>query len=294
MKKLWLKVLSCFMAVNFMFMCFAMPVSAGKINYGLNGEGDGLDVVLKELTIDEWRSLYDICGVKIDVDPYNTPNSYFVEKFNKEIRSNYGNTLINIFRDTTYEPGYGKILLGTAKKLEIRVPDKISIYDVEEIEQKIIFKMLEKLKNGITDKKGDATWKKIEKDTFGNMEKLFQEGKISAKEFESIKKYGIAGIVTGAGAVGLWGSLSGFAIYSLVNSVFWAVANTLGVASFIGGVAVAGPMLATFTTVLISPWFWGLTPFVAIAALGDTNWKKTVASVFFIAMMRQKLNAEKM
>lgn len=289
------------MAVNFMFMCFATSVFAGKVNYRLNGIGDGLDVVLDAITSDEdWKVLDEICdkGMFDEYGHYSSKylktNEGFSKIFNKEIRSNYGNTLINIFRDTTYEPGYGKILLGTAKKLDIPVADEISEYDVEKIEQAIIVKMVEKIRDGIIEKEGYGTWEKIEKDALGNMEKLFQEGKISAKDFESIKKYGIAGVITGVGAVGLWGSLSGFVIYQLANSVFWGVASTLGLASFIGGVAVAGPAVATVVSVLVSPWCWALAPFAAVAALGDTNWKKTVASVFFIAMMRQKLNAEKM
>lgn len=298
MKSIWGKFLSCFLAVN-LFMMSMMSAVFAKTHYRLNGMRDGLDVVLNAIVdYKDWAALDAICDKGMVNSDGSYTKKYFdtkediVKIFNKEIRSNYGNTLINTFRNTEYNPGYGKILRDTADKLGIRVPDELTTNDIEPVERLVIGKVVEMIKdNMLKEDGGNEKWDKIENDALAHVDELFAQGKISTNDYASIKKYGVAGLFTAAGSLGLAGSLSGLAVYSLANSLFWAIAGGLGITSLFTVVTVA-PWIAWLVGCATNPLAWGPAFVVGIFAIGDTNWKKTIPSVFYIAMMRQKLMAE--
>jgi len=282
-------------------MMSMMSAVFAKTYYRLNGKRDGLDVVLNAIVdYKDWAALDAICDKGMVNSDGSYTEKYFdteediVKIFNKEIRSNYGNTLINPFRNTEYKPGYGKILRDTADKLGIRVPDELTTNDIEPVERLVIGKVVEMIKdNMLKEDGGNEKWDKIENDALAHVDELFAQGKISTSDYASIKKYGIAGVLGTAGGIGLAGSLSGLAVYSLANSIFWAIAASLGITgTMLGGIATVSPWIAWLVGGITNPLLWGPAFVLGAFAIGDTNWKKTIPSVFYIAMMRQKLIAE--
>lgn len=247
--------------------------------------GDALDLVLNKIhNIEDWQSLVEVCECENMIKVEDFSHIGLVKKFNQEIRSNYGHTFFNIFRDE-YEPGYEDILRDTALKLEIKgVPDKLnSMYDIEYTERLIISKVLEQIRDAIIKEKGYAAWEKIEAEANENMENLYREGKINADDYE---KY-IEMATHGGSMIALIiaGRLSGFALYALANQLFFAIARFLGIKV---GVAVAGPIIGRTISALLGPLAWVLAGLWLLVDLGSTSWKKTIGAVFFVAILRQQ------
>lgn len=246
--------------------------------------GDALDVVLNKIhNIEDWKSLVDICDCAYKIKPEELSHVGLVKNFNQEIRSNYGHTFLNMFRDE-YEPDYEEIVRETAIKLKIKsVPDKLnSIFDVECAERLIVGKILEEVKASIIKKEGYAAWKKIEADAKEHMEKLYREGKISTIDYtQYIKIAGKGGLI----ALIIAGKMSGFIVYMLANQLFFAVARSLGISI---GVAVAGPIIGRTISIFLGPVGWVLSGLWLLSDLGSTNWKKTIGTVLFIAILRQQ------
>lgn len=247
-------------------------------------KGDTLDVVLCKINnIEDWKTLVEICNCKNSIKPEELSQVGLVKKFNQEIRSNYGHTLLNMFRNE-YEPDYEEIVRETASKLKIEnVPDRLNdLADVEYTERLIIGKILEEIRTTIIKKKGYAAWEKIEIDAQNNVEQLYRDGKISISDYNKYKKMlGSGGMI----ALIVAGKLSGFAIYMLANQLFFAIARFLGISI---GVTVAGPIIGKTIAALLGPIGWVLAGLWMIADLGSTNWKKTICTVFFIALLRQQ------
>lgn len=246
--------------------------------------GDALDVVLNKIhNIEDWKSLVDICDCAYKIKPEELSRVGLVKNFNQEIRSNYGHTFLNMFRDE-YEPDYEEIVRETAIKLKIKsVPDKLnSIFDVECAERLIIGKILEEVKEAIIKKEGYAAWEKIEADVKANIEKLYHEGKISTSDYTKyIQRVGQGGLI----AFIISGNIVGFKFFQLANQLFFAIARYFGISV---GVAVAGPIIGRTIAAFLGPLGWILSGLWLIVDLGSTNWKKTIGTVFFIAVLRQQ------
>lgn len=246
-------------------------------------KNDALDTVLKGISSrDDWRSLCEICDCKSRINPNIMTRLEFIKAFNKEIRSNYGNSFANIFRDE-YSPDYDDILKATAKKLSIKyIPDKLGMRDIEMLENGIIAKVLESIKAQIIKKEGYAAWEAIENNAMNEMSKLYAEGKISDEDYSLLKKYGLsAGMMASIVA----GKMAGFALYMLVNQIFFAISRYLGLSI---GVAIAGPIIGKTLAMLLGPVGWAIAALSVAYELGNTNWQKTIGSVVFIAIMRKK------
>lgn len=246
-------------------------------------KNDALDVVLQQIRDEEdWQSLLEICNCGSSVQLEKLSLSGKVKFFNKEIRSNYGNTFANIFRNE-YEPDYDEILKETAKKLSIKnIPVSLSIGHIENLENSIIAKVLEQAKEKIIKDKGFAAWDEIEKSAMNDIEKLYAKGKITIEEYEKLKKISLSG---GLLTTIVAGRMAGFALYMVVNQIFFAISRTLGLGI---SVAVAGPIIGRVLSTLLGPLGWLLTAISIFYSLGDTNWPKTIGTIVFIGVMRQK------
>lgn len=247
-------------------------------------KNDQLDLVLQKITSrDDWESLAKVCDCESSIKVNSLSSSELCKKFNAEIRSNYGHTFANIFRNE-YEPDYSKILKETAVKLKVKLVPKceLELYDVECLEKEILTIILEQVKAQIIIEKGYSAWNKIEIETKKGMEKLYAEGKITLEEMNDLKKYAGAG---GMIALLTLGNLSGFMIYMIANQLFFAISRYLGLSI---GVAVAGPVIGKSLALLLGPAGWALSGLWVLAGLGDTNWKKTIGAVVFVAAMRQQ------
>ena len=130
-----------------------------------------------------------------------------------------------------------------------------------------------------------SVWLQVATDKKG-MEKLYAEGKITLEEMNDLKKYaGAGGMIT----LLTLGNLSGFLIYMIANQLFFAISRYLGLGI---GVAVAGPVIGKSLALLLGPAGWALSGLWVLAGLGDTNWKKTIGAVVFVAAMRQQQKYE--
>lgn len=245
---------------------------------------DELDLVLQRIkSKEDWGNLAEICDCKSSIKVSELSYAELIKKFNSEIRSNYGNTFVNIFRNE-YEPDYAVILKDTAKKLKIKaVPNgMLSLYDVECLEKEVLKVVLEQVKAQIVKEKGYQAWNEIETKAQQGMEKLYAEGKITLEEMNDLKKYAGAG---GMIALITLGNLSGFLIYMIANQLFFAISRYLGLGI---GVALAGPVIGQTLALLLGPVGWVLSGLWLLIGLGDTNWKKTIGAVVFIAAQRQQ------
>ena len=117
-------------------------------------KNDALDLVLRKIkTEEEWQKLLALCecGDRIDLKDYT--NEGLVKRFNKEIRSNYGNVLVNAVRND-YEPDYDKMLKYTAKKVGVRyIPlmESLSLNDIEYLEREIFVSTLKNIKKKVVE-----------------------------------------------------------------------------------------------------------------------------------------------
>lgn len=260
---------------------------------------DALDAVLRKIESEEdWRNLATICGIEtingddierlIEISNISYINELLVKKFNQEIRTNYGNTFRNIFRNE-YEPDYDVILKATAKKLKVKyIPEvqSLSINDVEYLEKEIMIRVLENVKESIIKKKGIAAWQDIECMTQDGIEKAYKEGKITAEEYEQMKvSWGSLGMIALLAA----GKLSGFLVYMLANQLFFAISRYLGLGI---GVAVAGPIIGRTISLFLGPVGWILSGLWLLYDLGGTNWQKTIPMVVCIGAFRQQQKYE--
>ena len=240
-------------------------------------KNDALDVVLKKITDEEdWQVLLEICDCKATIKLEELTNTGRALAFNKEIRSNYGNNFVNIFRDE-YSPDYSDILKATAEKLSIEnIPDYLTDYDIEVLEYNIIVKILKMVKKQIIKARGFAAWDEIEKEAVDNIDKIYAAGKITSEYYTRLKNIAASSSIM---EEIIAGKVSGFVLYVIINQIFFAISRYLGLGI---DVRIGWPIF----TLLYSP----LYPFLTdIYANRDKNWKKTILTVVFIAVMRQKL-----
>ncbi len=259
---------------------------------------DALDKVLRNIhKREEWEILAQVAKSE-GLMKYYDNNTKMVEKFNQEIRSNFGHTLVNVFRGT-YDPDYIEIVCEVADKLKIpckyRAADKYDPWwdcyykrdvvdkDVEQIEDLIIIKYFELVKESIIKEKGADAWRKVEDEIRSGLNQLHSEGKISNNDFANLGSVAKGSI--GLSALIIAGRLSGFAIYKISMIALFAVSRTLGLGLSVAG---AGATLASGLSVMLGPVGWGFTALSLLVSLGGTSWKKTIPSVFVIACLRKQ------
>lgn len=246
-------------------------------------KNDALDVVLRNMEDNEdWQGLCKIYDCESQAKLETSSQRQLIKFFNKKIRHNYGHTLANIVRDE-YAPDYDDILKATAEHLSIdHIPEKLTIRDIEHLENSIIAKVLEDTKESIIKKEGVAAWEKIEREAMNEIDKLYADGKINTEDYGILKASGLSGSLLAAIAAG---RMTGFALYMVVNQMFFAISRYLGLSI---GVAVAGPIIGRSIAFILGPAGWFLSLIPVIYELGNTKWKETMCAVMYIAGMRKK------
>lgn len=238
---------------------------------------DELDIVISNPKVEreEWEALGEILGIS-NIMAMNLHERQ--KKVNQEIRHYYGHTFVNLTRNE-YEPNYVEpILIETAKKLKVTV----SNHRAEDIEDKIMIKVIEIAREKIIKEKGQDAWDKIEKEIQDQLDELISLGKIPKDTVEELLKLRGAAMI--AALIG--GKLAGFALYIVANQAFFAIARLLGLRI---GVAVAGPIVGGTLAFLLGPAGFALAGLTILYDLGNTNWKKVIPSIVIIAAIRKRL-----
>lgn len=275
-------------------------------------KGDALDIVIKGIPKSDrelwetFRKLLDCDTTLRDYQKNKISKDEFDKEINREIRSNFGHTFVNLFR-SSYDPDYIQIVCEVADKLEIECPyrdkddydpwwdcyyEKTVIdrhclennKDIEDIEDKIMLKYFELMKESIIKEKGQAKWDEIEESLFDSLEDMVKKGKITSDQFEKMKLGANSGL--GLAAFIAAGKLSGFAIYKISMSLLFGFSRALGLGLTVGG---AGATLASSLSVLLGPVGWAITALSIMISLGNTNWEKTIPAVFMIACIRKDM-----
>jgi uncharacterized protein YaaW (UPF0174 family) len=236
--------------------------------------GDELDVLLADnrLVNEDWEGVEKILGVALPTTSHERRT-----QVSKEIRHNYGHTVANLFREW-YEPDYVEIVRAAADKLDVKVRDH---HSVAEIEDRILAEVVDVAKANIIKEYGQAAWDEIERQIDSDIDDLIAKGDLPPGVVDQLKKARGAGVI----AMLIAGKLAGFALYTVVNQAFFAIARFVGLRI---GVAVAGPIIGGTIAFLLGPAGWLLAAMLLIFDLGNTNWKKTIPSVVLVASYRRK------
>jgi len=198
---------------------------------------------------------------------------------NEYIRhSCYGHSVTNIFRDS-WTPDYAEIVRAVARKLKIKVYDH---QGVANIEGRILQEIMEAAKTRFIKEKGEAEWRKVEREAEKKLKRLAKEGRIPQADILELKGLGPGGVM----ALIVAGRLSGIAVYLWANKIFFAISRALGLGI---GVAVAGPVIGKVLSFLLGPAGWILTALWLVYEIGDTNWRKTISAVVAVALLRRRL-----
>ncbi len=244
-------------------------------------QNDQLDTVLQDsrLSNDDWQSLADV--LKLDEFDITLPKNEKRELINRELRHSYGHTFKNIFRDE-YEPDYDEIIRATAKKLKLSVR---AHHTIDELEDKILIEVIDRIKETIIKKEGEAAWEKIEEDVNNDIIKQYDEGNLPPGFLDELKKYK-GGVLV---ALLLAGKLSGIAVYLVANQLFFAIARYLSLRI---GVAVAGPIIGKSLAFLLGPAGWVFAALWLTYDIGNTNWKKVLPAAVIIIVLRKRFMYE--
>ena len=240
-------------------------------------ENDKLDIVLSDpsLTSQDLFELAEVLGVGKKL-------TFTGEKarilLNEELRHAYGNSVTNPLRNS-FEPDYYDIIRGVAKKLKLHFEKETT---TEEIEELILAGLIEKARAYIIKEKGQQEWDKIIEQTEEYIQEAINEGKINAHEAAKLKTMSGAAMVSALIA----GRLAGFALFMVVNQIFFAIARTLGLSI---GVAVAGPIIGKTLAFLLGPAGWLIAGLAIVWEIGGPNWKKVIPAVVMVAIYRRKI-----
>ena len=238
--------------------------------------GDELDKLLADerLLKEDWEGFEKILGLALPTLSHERRTL-----ISKEIRHNYGHTGANLFREW-FEPDYVEIVRATADKLGIKIKDHHSVSDIED---RILAEVIDIAKANIIKEYGQSAWDDIERDVAKDIDEIIAKGELSLSVLEQLKK------ARGAGVMGMLvaGRLAGFALYTVLNQAFFAIARFIGLRI---GVAVAGPIIGGTVAILLGPTGWLIAALLFIFDLGNTNWKKTIPSVVLVASYRRKFD----
>jgi Uncharacterized protein conserved in bacteria len=243
---------------------------------------DKLDTVLNHphMTDIEWRTFAKLLGIQGLKECGLEKRRTIV---NEELRHSYGHSVANAFRDE-FKPDYSEILIGVAKKLKVgEIPSITSEHsiNIEELENKILIRVMEMVKEDIIKKDGQEGLKKWEEKFKEDFEEGFREGRYSEEDYNYFKKYGFWGLF----ATLIAGKMSGFWIYMIANQAFFAVSRFFGLGI---GVAAAGSIIGKGLAAFLGPVGWGIAGAWVIKDLGDTNWKKVIPTIVFAISLRRR------
>jgi uncharacterized protein YaaW (UPF0174 family) len=240
---------------------------------------DELDLLLRhpKMSDEEFSALYQVLKVEEPV-----PVLQRVELTNQWIRHAYSHKVIGFFTDC-YSPDYIEIIRGTAKKLKVPIKDHNTL---EEIEDKIVVEVIEKIKEQIIKEKGEEAWQEIEQNVRDEIDRLIAEGLLPEDVAEDLKK--LRGPALLAAMFG--GRIAGFTLYIVVTQVFFAVSRWLGLGI---GVALAGPILGKTIALILGPVGWLLAGLLVAYDLGNTEWGKVIPAVVLVISFRRRFDIEK-
>ena len=240
-------------------------------------ENDKLDIVLSDPSLST-QDLFELAKVLEVENKLTLPGEKARILLNEELRHAYGNSITNPFRNS-FEPDYYDIVRGVAKKLKLHFEKEST---TEEIEELILAELIEQAKAYIIKEKGQQEWDKIIEQTEAFIQAAIKEGKINAHDAAKLKTMSGAAMVSALIA----GKLAGFALYIVVNQIFFAIARSLGLSI---SVTIAGPIIGKALAFLLGPAGWLIAGVAILWEVGGTNWKKVVPAVVMVAIYRRKI-----
>ena len=239
-------------------------------------KGDQLDVVLNRISDQELKAYQEILKIKDE-----QVGGHKVAFFNNEIRGTYRNPIISRY-NSRYAPDYDVMMKAVADKLHISCGQYPSL---EEVENKIISRILELIKQQVTKEKGANAWKTIEEEAEKNIKDLVEQGKITGmnpKEILNLRGPAVMAAI-------ISGRLAGLGIYLFANQVFYSTARIFGVS--LGG-AVAGPVIGRVLAVALGPIGLLLSAVLLLLDLNkllDSDWKKVIPCIVLTIIYRRML-----
>ncbi|MXY80863.1 MAG: hypothetical protein F4Y91_01985 [Gemmatimonadetes bacterium] len=232
-----------------------------------------LTPLLKRATNDDLGPLVEYLTGRIsehftgrDVYQKHYPNHQkYVDVIESELRRYGGNTIANIFRGEG--PPYDEIVHDVAKKLDVDFSDTDSI---EEIEIKMLFKVLERSYEDMS----DAEKKELAK--------LFADSGVENADFNG-------GFPAATITAQLAGTAGGFATYQIAV----IVANKVSYAVLGKGLSMAANAAITRSIgYFLGPVGWAVSGLLAVGTITGPAYRVTIPCVLHVAYLRQKLKQE--
>lgn len=287
-------------------------------------KNDELDIVLQRINDEQdWQRLQEFCECADTINLDELSHEGKVRAFNIEIRKNYGNTLksvkdisgetVDIVKDkvqakfkkllgkkvgtsndklvlqrdigdvlylSKYMPDYSEILIDAAKKINVQQIHKseINTHKIELLELEFLKTILGNLHDSIVkEDSGDETnWGKIECAAF---KATLEENLLDEQEIDKLQAVCRKGILLAVKA----DEIKGFAAYVVIRQLFLAILRYLG--KEISGVNI--DFIPQLVDIVNGRFLarWGLE---VDSRIIFADWKKTILTVIFIALLRQK------
>lgn len=287
-------------------------------------KNDELDIVLQRINDEQdWQRLQEFCECADTINLDDLSHEGKVRAFNIEIRKNYGNTLksvkdisgetVDIVKDkvqakfkkllgkkvgtsndklvlqrdigdvlylSKYMPDYSEILIDAAKKINVQqIPkSEIDTHKIELLELEFLKTILGNLRDSIVkeDSGDEANWGKIECAVFNT---LLEENLLEKQEIAELQMACRKGILRAIQA----DEIKGFAAYVVIRQLFLAILRYLG--KEISGVNI--DLIPQLVDIVNGRFLarWGLE---VDSRIIFADWRKTIRTVIFIALLRQK------
>lgn len=287
-------------------------------------KNDLLDIALQGISEEQdWIRLQDICECAHKVNLDELSHDGKVRTFNMEIRENYGNTMNNIkcitgetgkilknvftskaksifkkpmepkdkdnkqqseisdiFHLAKYKPDYSEILIGTAEKMDVQqIPGgELDSNNIEQLELDVLKRTLEKLREFIVKDDGwdETNWIKIESMA---VKAALEEKVLYEEEMELLMNLKAKGLLHAIQD----GDIDGFPLYIIVRQLFLCIRKYLieGVTKVVSDPF--GPIWDFVIGKILARWGIEIDSRIILA-----DWKKTINTVIFIALLRQK------
>lgn len=243
-------------------------------------KGDQLDIILCDpgLTWDDWETL----GSIFELTNINQVSKLEKrEMINRELRHAYGNTALNLFRNS-YEPDYEEIVRKTAMILDLNEKAPLQTATLAQIEEFIVLEILSRLKTQIIKESGLHAWHDIEDSVDSEVQKYLIAGKCPScitSRFKALRGPALLAAL-------LAGRMAGLPQYVAASELILALAQRFGFPDL----PMAGSLLERAIASLFGPLGWTASFFWLGLDMGDTNWKRVIPAVFVIASLRKRLH----